>query len=114
MKIVKYYYSKPQFVGRFFANNYGDVYISHMKPLRRYTMAAIYDDENHEIRIGIAICQPIDNFSKKIGRKLAYENALLKPFHIISNFSGHRNDYVNEVYTIMQDKELSLNNSIRY
>lgn len=114
MHAVKYYYSKPQFVGRIFTNSYGDSYISSMKPMRRYTMAAIYDEDHHEIRIGVSICQPMDNFSKKIGRELAYENALNKPFHIISNFSGRRNDYVDQIYEIMQSKELSLNRSIHH
>ena len=114
MNTVKYYYSKPQFVGRCFTNLYGDTYISHLKPLRRYTIAIIYDDENRQIRMGVAVCQPTDNFSKKIGRDIAYQNALDKPFHIIDNFSGCRNDYSTEIYNIITSKELSLNRAIHY
>lgn len=109
--ITKFYYSRPIFTGRFVTDVNTNVKIKSMRPLRRYTMAAVYDDSTHTIKLGYACCQPCDNFCKKIGRTLAYEHALHNPFYVITNFSGRRNDYADEVLKIMIDKETSLRKS---
>ena len=107
--VVKYYYSKPIYVGTYIVNSYDcTTAFTNKHQGRRYTMAAIFDDVKHEIRIGLAICQPNDNFSKRIGREIAYKNALIKPFHIIVNFTGRRNDYAEEIRNIMITKERKL------
>lgn len=109
--VTKYYYSRPRKIGRYvtsMSNETLDVF-REIKA-KRYTMAAVYDDENKTINFGLAICQPMDNFCKKTGRDIAFKNALAKPFHTITNFSGRRNDYADEVLQIMQAKEQELCN----
>ena len=56
----------------------------------------------------LLVCQPVDNFNKAIGRKIAERNALENPFHVIENFGGRRNDYADEVMSIMIEKEKNL------
>lgn len=41
-----------------------------------------------EIRVGMALCNPNDNFSRVVGRELSYERALKNPFEINKEFFG--------------------------
>jgi hypothetical protein len=68
-------------------------------------MAAVYDDESHTIKLGLSACRPQDNFDKSIGRKIAEKNAEEKPFAIINDFNGRRNDYADQVMMLFQNKE---------
>ena len=104
--VVKYYYSKPIYVGTYIVDSFdGKTALTNQRQGRRYTMAAIFDADNHVIKIGLAICQAADNFCKETGRQIAYKNAIEKPFHVIKNFSGRRNDYADEIMRIMIQKE---------
>lgn len=110
MKTVKYYYSKPLLFFNGCWNISTDDTVMSPKPHfgKRYTMAIVYDDVAHEIRFGLAICMPNDNFCKATGRKIASENAEKKPFFRISKFNGKRNDYVDEVMQVIEKKERTL------
>lgn len=107
--VVKYYYSKPVYIGTYIVDTFDlKTTFTNQKQGRRYTIAAIYDDDNHVIKFGLAVCQPVDNFCKKVGRKIAYKNAIENPFHVINNFSGRRNDFADEVINTMIQKEKEL------
>lgn len=41
---------------------------------KKGTICLYYDDE--EIKIGISLCSPQDNFSRKIGREIAYDRCM--------------------------------------
>jgi hypothetical protein len=108
-KVVKYYYSRPIVEGTICVNHFNDkVVVFNPRNRRRYTIAAIYDDDAKTIKFGLAICQPVDNFCKATGRAIAEKNAQEKPFHVIEGFNGRRNDYADEVMTIMIRKEQKL------
>lgn len=108
-RVVKYYYSAPVYQGTVSVNPIIEkTVIYDVKPCLRYTIAAVYDDNSHTIKFGLAVCQPVDNFNKAIGRKIAERNALENPFHVIENFGGRRNDYADEVMSIMIEKEKNL------
>lgn len=108
-RVVKYYYSTPVHFADL-ANNplKEQTVVSHIRQGKRFTMAMIYDDESSTIKFGLAICMPVDNFDKKIGRTIAEKNAIENPFHIIQNFSGRRNDYADEAMEICLAKEQEL------
>lgn len=108
-RVTKYYYSSPILKATAFFNPIVNKYgITKESQGKRYTMAAVYDDEDKTIKFGLAICQPVDNFCKAIGRKIAEQNALNHPFHIIKEFSGRRNDYADDVMNIMINMERKL------
>lgn len=108
-KVVKYYYSSPVFMGTIMVNPINEkTVISKIRQGRRYTMAAVYDDEDKTIKFGLSVCQSVDNFCKKVGRKIAEDNAMTKPFHVIENFTGRRNDFADEVMNVMIEKEKKL------
>lgn len=46
---------------------------------KRFTVVGIYDRLSREIRFGIALCGPKDNFSKRLGRVIARGRALKNP-----------------------------------
>lgn len=48
---------------------------------RRFTVVGIYDKDTdkHQIKFGIAICGPADNFARKVGRKIAEGRAVKHP-----------------------------------
>lgn len=106
-KVAKFYYTEPatDFVGTFNWND-EEFMVRQLRPSVRYTFAAVYDDENSEIRFGVAKCNPIDNFCKKIGREIAVRNADEKPVQVIKGFKGRRNDYADEVMQIMKALEV--------
>lgn len=107
--VIKYYYSKPLFETTMTTNPYNDqIVLMNEKPLRRYTMAVIYDDSDSTIKFGLSICMPNDNFNKSVGQTLAVMNAKNKPFYVINNFNGRRNDYADQVMGILKDKERNL------
>lgn len=108
-KVVKYYYSSPVVKATIAINPIlNKTVISKVRQSKRYTMAAVYDDEAKTIKFGLAICQPVDNFCKAIGRLVAEKRAETNPFHVIEDFNGIRNDYADEVIRIMTEKEIEL------
>lgn len=108
-KVVKYYYSSPVIKATIAVNPIlSKTVIGKPYQSKRYTIAAVFNDESCTIKFGLATCQPVDNFCKKTGRKIAEENAEEKPFHVIENFSGRRNDYADEVMKVMLEKEHKL------
>lgn len=108
-KVVKYYYTSPILKATISINPIlNKTVISNPKQGKRYTIAAIFDDEEKTIKFGLATCQPIDNFCKATGRQIAVHNANNRPFHIIENFTGRRNDFADEVMKVMADKEVKL------
>lgn len=113
-KVIKYYYSKPIIKGTIaIKDNIINPWFlktsnNNIKYGRRYTIATVYDDDSHTIKFGLAICQPVDNFCKAIGRKISEQNAINNPFYIIENFTGRRNDFADEVMEIIKDKETEL------
>lgn len=108
-KVVKYYYSSPVIKATITINPIlNKTVIGKVYQGRRYTIAAVFNDEDNTIKFGLATCQPTDNFCKATGRQIAEKNAIEKPFHIIENFTGCRNDYADEVMRIMTEKEFKL------
>lgn len=108
-RVVKYYYSSPVYFADLANNPINDkTVVGHMRQAKRFTMAIVYDDDSHTIKFGLSICMPNDNFNKKIGREIAERNAESNPFHVITNFSGRRNDYADDAIQICLDKEISL------
>lgn len=108
-KVVKYYYSRPVYKATIAMNPIVDkTVISNVRQGKRYTIAVVYDDENKIIKFGLATCLPVDNFCKATGREIAERNAIEKPFHTITDFSGRRNDYADEVMDIIKETELKL------
>lgn len=108
-KVVKYYYSSPVVKATIAINPIlNKTVISKVRQSKRYTMAAVYDDEAKTIKFGLAICQEIDNFCKATGRSIAEHRAETNPFYVIKDFNGIRNDYADEVMRIMTEKEIEL------
>lgn len=108
-RVIKYYYSTPVYFADLANNPIAEkTVVSHIRQGKRYTMAMIYDDDSQTISFGLATCMPSDNFCKKVGREIAERNAIEKPFHVIKNFSGRRNDYADEAIQICLDKERTL------
>lgn len=108
-KVVKYYYSSPVMKGTITINPIlNKTVINQVRQGKRYTIAAVFDDEDKTIKFGLATCLPIDNFCKATGRVIAEKNAIEKPFHVINDFNGYRNDYADEVMEIMITKESKL------
>jgi hypothetical protein len=50
------------------------------EPLPRggYTLCTIYDDDENELAIGVAECNPLDSFCYRIGRAIALGRAMKK------------------------------------
>lgn len=46
---------------------------------RRCTIVGLYDKERSQIRFGVAICGPRDQFAKKVGRTIAEGRAAKHP-----------------------------------
>ena len=108
--VIKYYYSYPLYQDTFVFNPYADkTYVIKSEPMRRYTMAVVYDDSDSTIKFGLSICMPNDNFCRKIGQEIAVKNAMSKPFYVINDFNGRRNDYADDVMIIVKNKEEQLN-----
>lgn len=102
METVKYYYTKPItfFKGAFIRiDGHDEVSIPNQKMIqgKRMTIAALYDEDDHEIRFGMAICHETDKFVKKIGQEIALKQAREKPFMIITHFSGKFKDFLDIV-----------------
>lgn len=108
-KVVKYYYSSPVVKATIAINPIlNKTVISKVRQSKRYTMAAVYNDETKTIKFGLAICQEIDNFCKAIGRSIAEHRAETNPFYVIKDFNGIRNDYADKVMRIITEKEIEL------
>lgn len=106
---VKYYYSKPLVFNTIVKHpTTGKNIKVSSKVGRRYTIAIVYDYEAKTIKFGLAICQGIDNFNKKIGGSIALAKATTEPFKVITNFNGRRNDYADEVIKICIETENKL------
>ena len=106
-KVVKYYYSRPIDVEINFICD-GKKAGCVVGQTKRYAMAAIYDEDNRTIKLGVSTCMPTDNFCKAVGREIAAHNAETNPFYVIKDFNGRRNDYADEVLTRFIEKEKKL------
>ncbi len=53
-----------------------------------------YDEK--EIRVGLALCSPDDNFSRRIGRELSYQRNLNMPWTVfnVSELESQDDDFV--------------------
>ena len=106
-KVAKFYYTRPlELMSVSYNPILDDIFGTNPKISTRYTFAAVYDDESMQIRFGMANCNVKDNFCKAICREIATRNADERPFYIINNFSGRRNDYADQVMKIMKDTEV--------
>ena len=58
------------------------------------TICLSYDEK--EIRVGLALCSPNDNFSRRIGRELSYERNLNMPWTVfnVSGLESQDDDFV--------------------
>jgi len=58
------------------------------------TICLTYDKK--EIRVGLAMCSPKDNFSRRIGRELSYMRSVSIPFTVIdiSELESQDDDFV--------------------
>ena len=108
METIKYYYTQP--VYEYKGLCVGGIPLSpgNFKRGKRYTFSIVFNDEDHTIKVGMAICNESDNFSKKIGRKISTERARNNPIYVIENFSGRRNDYIDDVMAFLIDTEMQL------
>lgn len=102
METIKYYYTKPIFFFKgasFRLDGVDSISVPKQKKKegKRMTLAGIWNEENGEVRFGIAICHESDKFVKKIGQRLAEKNARENPIMIVSHFSGKFKDYLNLV-----------------
>lgn len=108
-KVVKYFYTSPVLKMESMGCKHLNRAVAYnLRFGKRYTFAAVYDDEDGTIKFGKACCQVIDNFCKKTGRAIAEKNAIDKPWHVIEDFTGRRNDFADEVMRIMIDEEIRL------
>lgn len=106
---IKFYYSRPVVKATITKNPIiNKTVISNIRQGKRYTIAVVYDNDAHVIRFGLAVCSPLDNFCKSIGKDIATKRAMNDPFYIIYNFSGVRNNYHTEVRQIVTDTEYTL------
>lgn len=89
MKKEKYYYSEDLHLAKMNvvvnSNHYilstTDAY--DYKPLPRLTICGVYDNEEHTMTYGVAICSSKDVFKRKIGQKISYDRAFIKPYRIV-------------------------------
>ena len=58
------------------------------------TICLSYDEK--EIRVGLALCSPDDNFSRRIGRELSYERNLNMPWTVfnVAELESQDDDFV--------------------
>ena len=58
------------------------------------TICLSYDEK--EIRVGLALCSPNDNFSRRIGRELSYQRNLNMPWTVfnVSELESQDDDFV--------------------
>ena len=58
------------------------------------TICLSYDEK--EIRVGLALCSPNDNFSRRIGRELSYQRNLNMPWTVfnVSGLESQDDDFV--------------------
>ena len=55
------------------------------KEVRRFTVAIITNSTFTNLRVGVAVCNPKDQFIKKTGRAYAAGRALEQPFMIVTS-----------------------------
>lgn len=71
-----------------------------------YTGVAIVDEVNpNMVKIGVAICSERDNFSKKLGRELAYkriEEGKYFVYNSVYDFNTNRSELFRDVRTFMK------------
>ena len=90
MKKEKYYYSRPLYKANatVIVNARNQVEnvncISNYKPFPRLTICGIYDNEEHTMTYGIALCSERDTFRRKIGQKISYKRAFIKPYRVVN------------------------------
>lgn len=58
------------------------------------TICLSYDEK--EVRVGLALCSPDDNFSRRIGRELSYERNLNMPWAVfnVAELESQDDDFV--------------------
>lgn len=58
------------------------------------TICLTYDEQ--EIRVGLSLCSPEDNFSRRIGRELSYLRSIAIPFTVfdVSELESQDDDFV--------------------
>lgn len=58
------------------------------------TICLTYDEK--EIRVGLALCSPEDNFSRRVGRELSYERNLNMPWTVfnVAELESQDDDFV--------------------
>lgn len=58
------------------------------------TICLTYDEK--EVRVGLALCSPDDNFSRRIGRELSYERNLNMPWTVfnVAELESQDDDFV--------------------
>lgn len=58
------------------------------------TICLTYDEK--EVRVGLALCSPDDNFSRRIGRELSYERNLNMPWTVfnVSELESQDDDFI--------------------
>lgn len=82
MEIVKYFYGDrtPVMIKCFKTHSYkNEVYTIYKQP-PVVTVCGVYDESTGKLNIGISRCSEEDNFVKKIGKELAYNRAVHKPY----------------------------------
>lgn len=58
------------------------------------TICLTYDEK--EVRVGLALCSPDDNFSRRIGRELSYERNLNMPWTVfnVAELESQDDDFI--------------------
>ncbi len=90
MKKEKYYYSEALYKAKMdvivnchrYVLNEED--ITEFKPLPRITICGIYDDKERTMTYGVAKCSSKDIFKKKIGQRISYNRAFIRPYRIVN------------------------------
>ena len=73
---------------------------------KKATFAGVVNEEDNQLRIGLSICNPKDNFCKKIGRLIAEGRACKKPEQIIDLTGVPGKDYCDKFVEFCKSKEL--------
>lgn len=101
MKKEKYYYSTDLHLAKMevIVNNNHKIIatgsISNYEPLPRVTICGIYDNEEQTMTYGVAICSKKDTFRRKIGQRISYDRAFVKPYRVVQI---HPSDKISELF----------------
>jgi len=89
MKKEKYYYSEPLYNAKMnvIVNAKQQVVMSNaivqQRPLPRVTICGVYDNEDNTMTYGVAVCSERDTFNRKLGQKISYNRAFVKPYRTV-------------------------------